>query len=209
MRALVAVLLLFQQTPFEPAQLIRADPPALPVNAIGWSEAVVVGEIDRYGLVSSTVPVSGTAPFIQQLQAVVRGWRFNPGMDDGSTVATSVLVVAVMRPRTLYDLPGAGAAVAHQLAGLPNTVPRPDRSVVPGYPIRAVGDGTVIVELLVGADGRTMPPRIVASAPGFDKVAADAAGQWTFRPAVRQGRPVAAYAYVVFGFRSPVITSPR
>lgn len=208
MRALVAVLLFLQLQPFGPAQLIRADAPALPVNAIGWSEAVVVGEVDRYGLVSGTVPVSGTAPFIQQLQAVVRGWRFNPGMEDGSPVATSVLVVAVMRPRTLYDLPGAGVA-AHELAGLPNTVPRPDRTVVPAYPIRAVGDGTVIVELPVGADGRTMPPRIVASAPGFDKVAAHAAGQWTFRPAVRGGRPVAAHAYVVFGFRSPVITSPR
>jgi protein TonB len=67
-----------------------------------------------------------------------------------------------------------------------------------------VADGVVLVEVLVGPDGRVRAASVTSGSPGFDDVALTAARGWSFRPARRNGRPVAAFAYLVFGFRRPL-----
>jgi outer membrane biosynthesis protein TonB len=47
-----------------------------------------------------------------------------------------------------------------------------------------------------------------SSAPGFNAAALEAASRWRFDPARWNGEPTDARAYLVFGFRAPVITSP-
>jgi outer membrane biosynthesis protein TonB len=42
--------------------------------------------------------------------------------------------------------------------------------------------------------------RVLAAGSAFDAVALDTIKAWTFRPAVRANRPVAARAVVVFSF---------
>ncbi len=81
--------------------------------------------------------------------------------------------------------------------------PRPVTQVTPVYPdlaLEAQIDGTVIVQVLVGADGRVRDARIVKSIPMLDSAAEIAARQWIFKPARRAGKPVAAWTPVPIRF---------
>lgn len=53
--------------------------------------------------------------------------------------------------------------------------------------------GTVIVQALVGEDGRVLDTRISSSIPLLDEAARTAVLQWRFEPAKRQGKPVAVW----------------
>jgi protein TonB len=83
-------------------------------------------------------------------------------------------------------------------------VPSPAQMFPPAYPPRAQGDGVVIVEVQVDATGGIGETRIVQSASAFDQAALAAVRQWRFQPAQRAGTAVAAYVYIIFGFRQPV-----
>jgi protein TonB len=84
-------------------------------------------------------------------------------------------------------------------------VPRPTKLVPPFYPPTAVGDGLVVVEVHVDAKGKTDDVSVVRSSGAFDGAALDAARQWAFEPATRDGVAVPAYVYLLFGFRQPVV----
>ncbi len=66
----------------------------------------------------------------------------------------------------------------------------------PSYPetARLAGiDGTVMVQALVGRDGRVKETRIVQSIPILDEAAVQAVRQWVFVPAKLKGKPVAVW----------------
>jgi protein TonB len=115
-----------------------------------------------------------------------------------------VLVAGIFRPPILRQGPALGSPPA--TTGVASReVPSPIAPVNPDYPPRVLGDGVAVVEVLVGRDGRVESATLVNSAGGFDAAALEAARKWTFRPAERNGAPVTAYAYLVFGFREPVV----
>ena len=60
------------------------------------------------------------------------------------------------------------------------------------------------MEVLVGTNGDAQNVRVVVSAGAFDQATLDAVRRWKFRPAVRDGKPVESYAYVIAGFRRPL-----
>ncbi len=118
-------------------------------------------------------------------------------------VASRVLVAALVRPPQLYDNAALGVEPS-DFAPAPDEVPSPAAVHRPRYPPRALGDAMVLVEVLVGADGRVREATVVQGAAGFNDEALDAARAWVFRPAHRNGELVAVYAYLAFGFRQPV-----
>ena len=61
--------------------------------------------------------------------------------------------------------------------------------------------GTVVVQALVGTDGRVRDTRIVRSIPVFNGAAQDAVRQWRFKPAAAGGVPVATWVSVPMAFR--------
>jgi protein TonB len=70
------------------------------------------------------------------------------------------------------------------------------RQVSPRYPtaaMRANQEGWVDVELTVGTDGAVSNVTVVDSQPKhvFDRSAMDAVGRWQFKPAMRNGEPMA------------------
>ncbi len=62
--------------------------------------------------------------------------------------------------------------------------------------------------LNMGSPPAPPPPTVVRSRSGFDIAAVNAARRWRFRPATRDGQPVRSVAYLVFGFREPVVVLP-
>ena len=78
--------------------------------------------------------------------------------------------------------------------------------MMPAFPRRALFGGLVLAEVRVDPLGAVSDATVLRSAPPFDEPALDAARRWRFRPARLHGRPVATIAYLVFGFRQPVLS---
>jgi len=82
---------------------------------------------------------------------------------------------------------------------LPEAVTR----VPPVYPdlAREAGvDGTVMVQALVGKDGKVKDVRVVKSIPMLDENAKSAVRQWVFKPALSNNKPVAVWVGVPVKF---------
>lgn len=83
-------------------------------------------------------------------------------------------------------------------------LPEPVLRVQPVYSElaqRAGVDGTVVVRILVGVDGRVLDMGIERSIPLLDAAALEAARQWVFTPALANGRPVMVWVRVPFRFQ--------
>jgi protein TonB len=73
----------------------------------------------------------------------------------------------------------------------------------PAYPdiAREAGiEGTVLVRVLVGADGTTQQVQLLQSVLGLDEAALEAAKTAIFKPALQQGRPVAVWVVIPIEF---------
>ncbi len=77
------------------------------------------------------------------------------------------------------------------------------RHVAPAYPSIAQSarvQGTVIVEAVIGVDGRVQEARILRSIPLLDQAALDAVRQWVFTPTLLSGVPVPVVMTVTVTF---------
>jgi TonB family protein len=84
-------------------------------------------------------------------------------------------------------------------------LPEALKKVEPDYPLpgdRKI-DGTVIVQALVGRDGRVKDTRVLKSVPMLDDAAVAAARQWVFKPAMTGGKPVAVWVAIPVRFSAP------
>jgi len=61
-------------------------------------------------------------------------------------------------------------------------------------------DGTVMVQALVGKDGKVKDVRVVKSIPMLDQAAESAVRQWVFKPALSNNKPVAVWVGVPVKF---------
>ena len=77
------------------------------------------------------------------------------------------------------------------------------RKVSPDYPPEAKAsemEGTVVVQALVDVDGTVADTKVVKSVPELDAAAVAAVLQWTFKPALSNGKPVASWVAVPVKF---------
>jgi TonB family protein len=190
---------------FAPARRLSGVAPSLPPpTAVGWIEETVDIAVDASGAVRDVVLLHGTVPSPQFVGPAVATWVFRPATLDKRPVNSHVLAEAIIRPPQLFDGPALGSAPA-DFAPAPEEVPYPTAVHRPRYPPQALGDAMVLLEVLVGEDGRVRDATVVqGAAAGFNDEALDTARAWVFRPAHHNGELVPAYAYLAFGFRQPV-----
>ena len=103
----------------------------------------------------------------------------------------------VVAPPSEDELPAFGEYV--YVEELPEAVSK----VNPAYPdiAREAGvDGVVLVQALVGKDGKVKDTRVVKSIPMLDNAASDAVKQWVFKPALSNNKPVAVWVAVPVRF---------
>ena len=202
------------QPSWKPPKLLDGPLPSTPVLAVSAGEVFIEVTLTDAGLISDLTTLRTTPPFTQSVLDALRDWRFQPAEEAIPTVPgnprsvvmrpvkSKVMVACVFRAPTL-NTPTVGVppktvnSAAEDVAAPLSTVP-------PLYPPRSLFDGTVLVQVTVGVDGRVVNATILRSAAGFDESALTAARQWTFRPARIHGRPEETFAYIVFAFRQPV-----
>jgi TonB family protein len=187
---------------FSPARLATGGAPALPAITVGWGQASVELALAVDGSVLSVKPLGASNPFMDRLVEASRDWTFTPARVDDVPTETHVLAAGIFRPPELMAAAPAESFVAPSSS---RDVPRPTKLVPPFYPPTAVGDGVVVVEVHVDATGRSDEISVARSGGAFDSAALDAARQWAFAPATRDGVAVPGYVYVLFGFRQPVV----
>jgi TonB family protein len=200
---LLTVALLAQSDAGPPTKIVA---PRLPPGTDCGAEVLLHVRLDASGAPQEILGILDVSPFAEALREAVRQWRLPapPARDS----APDVLVAGMFRAACLLDLEGLRPPPAATLA--PRVLPFPIEWERPPYPPLALGDGVVVVEVRVGEDGAARTATVVWSAPGFDDAAVETARRWRFRPAVRDDRPVPAIAYLVFGFRAPMVgTSPK
>ena len=103
----------------------------------------------------------------------------------------------VVAPPSDEDLPKFGEYV--YVEELPEAVTK----VTPVYPdlAREAGvDGTVLVQALVGKDGKVKDTKVVKSITMLDAAAESAVRQWVFKPALSNNKPVAVWVAVPVKF---------
>jgi protein TonB len=103
----------------------------------------------------------------------------------------------VVAPPTEEELPKFGEYV--YVEELPEAVSQ----VKPQYPDIARDasvEGIVMVQALVGKDGRVKDTRVVKSVPMLDAAAVAAVKQWIFKPALNNNKPVAVWVAVPVKF---------
>jgi periplasmic protein TonB len=83
-------------------------------------------------------------------------------------------------------------------------LPEAITKVSPVYPDlarEASVDGTVMVQALVGKDGKVKDTKVVKSIPMLDASAIAAVKQWVFKPALSNNKPVAVWVAVPVTFK--------
>jgi TonB family protein len=105
----------------------------------------------------------------------------------------------VERPRRVDGerLPAFGEYV--YIEKLPEVI----RKVPPSYPDEARNagiQGLVVIQALIGRDGKVKDTRIVTSIPELDQAAESAVRQWVFTPALAYEKPVAVWVAVPVKF---------
>ena len=103
----------------------------------------------------------------------------------------------IVTPPAEEELPKFGEYVF--VEELPEAVTKV-QPVYPDVARDASVDGTVLVQALVGKDGRVKDTRIVHSVPMLDASAVAAVQQWVFKPALSNNRPVAVWVAIPVRF---------
>jgi len=198
---------------FEPARLRSGEAFIQPPMTAGGGEVLLELEVAASGEVTGVTTLRTTPPFGDLLRQAASGWRFEPARevqedpDAPIAVDSKVLVAGFFRPSTLYNAPARGE-VPKDVAPPSAEVPFPTTMFAPLYPPTAYlhMSQTVVIELEVGAEGKVASSKVIRKAEGLNAAAEDAAREWRFRAARRNGKAVRSFAYIVFGFREPVVS---
>jgi periplasmic protein TonB len=141
--------------------------------------------------VGVAVPVpDAEAPPEQTIASQEEIAAITPGVSSGD----GDIVVA---PPSDDQLPQFGEYV--YVEELPEAVTK----VPPTYPDMAREanvDGTVLVQALVGKNGKVVDVKVVKSIPMLDQAAAEAVRKWVFKPALSNNKPVAVWVAVPVKF---------
>lgn len=175
----------------------------LGLRASGVRGEVMVGFIvDIEGRVRDAYVVRSLNPsFDEPALTAVRQWRFSPGTVEGRFVNTRMQVPIVFTIEGLRD-GGEGPfktkgkkvdqskipeAFRYDVAAVPTGSVRP---VYPYSKLQKGEEGKAAVSLVIGAKGRVTHTQVTsATAPEFGQALMAAVEQFTFKPAMKDGKP--------------------
>jgi len=133
---------------------------------------------------------------------VERGIIFEPGVVDTSGV-DSIFTGMDVGQITAEALPAAAASAAPVRAGGVIKPPTRIKYVVPNYPEMAKAvkvQGVVIIEAIIGTDGKVADAKVLRGQPLLDAAALDAVRSWEYTPTLLNGAPTPVIMTVTVQF---------
>lgn len=95
------------------------------------------------------------------------------------------------------NLPSEGDFVYYEDEPVPVTTVKPN---YPEFAREAQIQGTVILHVLVGKDGRVKNVKVIRGVTGLNDAAVEAIKRWVFKPALSNNKPVAVWVEVPINF---------
>lgn len=198
----LALLMVARIHSYEPARLTSGPVKGIPYQTRAAGLVLFELVVDAQGRVTESRVIQDVAPFTEVVKGSVAAWRFDPARVNRQRARSRVLVAGLFRPAALlFTMPEVLKSPDAQPS---EEIPFPTSFEVPPYPPNAIGSAYVLVEVEVGERGEVKAADVRGPSSGFDDAALQAAREWKFRAANREGRPVPARAYLIFAFRQPV-----
>jgi TonB family protein len=144
-------------------------------------------------------PASGPISFLVT-------FSFKPGGETSNTQSTNVPTAALGSAAAAAAGVGVGGANQPVRVGGSIKAPTQISKVQPVYPAIAQSarvSGVVILEAVIGADGRVTNASVLRSIPLLDQAAVDAVRQWVYTPTLLNGVPVPVIMTVTVSFTLP------
>lgn len=138
--------------------------------------------------------------------AAVRAWRFQPAQSNGHRVGSRVTVAVSFSIGPQGDPPLPPLIRQNDESRIQSAFQSAEvtRAKVPGFPIRALGPGTVTLGVSVDPTGKPQRTTVLREDPPFLPVCLEAAQGWRFIPAMLNGVPVRSEVILAFVFTQPV-----
>jgi len=139
------------------------------------------------------IPLPTEDEQVQEEQTIATQEELSQSIGTGETGAGDSLVIAPPSD----ELPAYGEYVYVE------EMPEAIKKVQPEYPDlarQANMEGTVIIQALVGKDGKVRETKVVKSVSVLDDAAVQAVKQWVFKPALSNNKPVAVWVAVPVRF---------
>ena len=196
---LIVVPLIATDTLPKPRALLQFVAPFVPV--------VPQAPAMRRAAPSRAIHTAPGAPVVApDVVGVEPGLIFQPG--DVETSGIDSIVGALDVPSAVVDAPPPPAVAPAGPIKIGGTIKAPARTkyVMPEYPELARRNrvqGVVILEAIIGTDGKVENARVLRSSPLLDQSALAAVREWEYTPTLLNGRPtpVIMTVTVVFGLR--------
>jgi periplasmic protein TonB len=177
------------------------------------AEARSAGVGARGGRGATLEPVAPPSEaFVKSTIDAVKQWQYDPPADGPIAFDVTFAFMPGAEPRMVtHGAPAVFGAPASSIPPVPPPPPAPGwpanavrvggnmkmpvktKHVAPNYPAIAQTagvQGVVILELIIGGDGKVQDARILRSIPLLDQSAVDAVKQWEFTPTLLNGSPV-------------------
>jgi protein TonB len=175
-------------------------------------------------------PASGTNPtavriaadgMVRESAAALRRWTYDPPASgpisfvvtfsfkpSGETSNTQSANVPAPLGSAVSSAAVGGVGGANQVVRVGGAVKAPTQisKVQPVYPPIALSSrvsGVVILEAVIGVDGRVTDAKVLRSIPLLDQAAVDAVRQWAYTPTLLNGVPVPVIMTVTVTFSLP------
>jgi len=172
-------------------QLEIASPPHAPMDTVASGIVILEGAVNPQGRLTDIRMIHGMPPFIQPSLQAVRDWTFAPVQG-----SPHVSVTFFYRARNIFPDSPYEFNLRNPSCALPIHV------VNPGYPINAIGEGSVILQVHTDPQGVVEGVDVIRSVPSLTEAAVQAVRRWTF---TGDGP---ATGVVVISFLRPVLPKP-
>ena len=186
----------------EPKKIKDVKPVYPPIAETARISGVVIAEIviDTNGDVRDARILRSIPMLDQAALDAIRQWRYTPTTLNGVPVE---LVMTVTVSFTLGSEPTPTVGQAPVRVGGDIREPRKIYDAKPFYPpdAQAAGvQGIVIIEAIIGVDGRVSSAKVLRSVPMLEQAAIDAVSQWVYEPTLLNGVPVPVVMTVTVNF---------
>jgi TonB family protein len=195
---------------FRSSEVVTASNIRIPFNSVANGIVELHLTIGEAGNIEEVIVVRPLASVTEEAVRSVKTWKFAPATMRGKSVESQLTVFVVFCPLAILtpDLPLtliAGDAIP--VAGiLPDVSPEVTEAKYPPDKNARIVGGTVVLRVLVGADGQPGLVRVVKDAPTMTESARIAVAGWKFSPAQVNGKDAISGVVVAFTFRNPIVS---
>ncbi len=192
---------------YKPAQAVAAGDTPYPFQTSAEGIVVFDVSVGERGEVKKISALVDVPPFTAAAEQSLKSWKFAPATQNGRAEDSEMLVAFAFRHAVYLTNPPAlnGVFPSKGSEGGRSDFIAPSilYATYAGYPASTIASGAVVVQASVKADGSTGDVTVLRDLPGgFAAMAIEAAKQWRFQSALRDGQGVPSKVAIAFVYSS-------